>query len=134
MQRKPPAEPTKVLPALIAASLLLGGGAVLAGVPLSPIMSSWNHNLHMLDDMLQGQTPYDPVAVRQAIELYIGDASTLANHLHGNSASARDFRDRFTTFAAEGRRALGSAADPAALRRNLRQMVGTCHSCHAAYN
>lgn len=134
MRRSAPPALRQCLLAAATAALLLGGGAAMAGIALSPIMSSWSHNLRVLDGMLNGRTQYDEAAVRQALAAYIADASRVADHLQGNSNEVRDFRARFAAFAAAGHRALGHAADPAALRQNLHQMVGDCQSCHAAYN
>ncbi len=97
-------------------------------------MSSWSQNLRKLDGMLSGRTEYDAAKVGESLKAYIADASRVAENLHGTSNSVRNFRDRFAAFAAEGRRALATAADPAGFRRNLHRMVGQCQSCHAAYN
>jgi cytochrome c556 len=119
---------------ILSAVLLAAPAVAVAAIALSPIMDSWNHSKRGIDAMLAGRTPYDAVQLRQALQRYVQSATRVAGDVRGGTAAARDIAARFDAFARDSRTALGTVAQPAAMRVSFNRMLADCRSCHAIYN
>ncbi|GAB0117335.1 hypothetical protein Acid7E03_14070 [Acidisoma sp. 7E03] len=113
---------------------ILAPGAAVAGLALAPIMRSWNHERRQVEAMLNGNRPYDQAAIAAAIRAYVSDASMVASHVNGSSATARDFADRFRQFAQTATIAGRNTQSAAAFRPHFAQLMSECSACHARFN
>jgi len=118
--------------ALVALALLTPSLAA-ANVALRPIMQRWNHSRRLIDAMLAGRQPYDPVTVTAAVRLYIADARTVSAHVTSKSAEAHDFAARFARFAQDAEAAGAASISVAAFRPHMQRLMGDCSACHAVY-
>lgn len=116
------------------ATAVLAPGAAAAAVALAPVMRSWNHERRQIEAMLNGNRPYDQAAVEAAVRTYVSDATMVASHVNGSSATARDFADRFKQFAHTAAIAGKNSSSAASFRPHFEQLMAECSSCHARYN
>jgi cytochrome c556 len=123
-----------VIGKMVLAAAILVPGVAFAGVALAPVMRSWNHDRRQIDAMLSGDRPFDQATVEAAIHTYVADANMVAGHINVDSASTRDFADRFRHFAQTAAAAAKDSGSAARFRPHFQQLMGECSSCHAMYN
>jgi cytochrome c556 len=124
----------RVIGKMVLAAAVLVPGIAFAGVALAPVMGKWNHDRRQIDAMLSGNRPFDQATVAAAIHAYVADATMVAGRIKGNSASTRDFADRFRHFAQTAAASAKDSGSAARFRPHFEQLMGECRSCHAIYN
>ena len=113
----------------------------LAAVPLTVeassafrgIMRSWKRDLRATTPMLSGHTAFDETTVRETLNAYIADSVRLSASITGQSADAKDLRQRFATFGADSQTALKNMNQSTALKAAFSRIGDDCQSCHDQY-
>jgi cytochrome c556 len=119
---------------MVLVAAILAPSVAFAGVALAPVMQSWNHGRKQIAAMLAGDRPFDQATVEAAIHTYVADANMVAGHINANTASTRDFADRFRHFAQTAAVSAKDSSSAARFRPHFEQLMGECRSCHAMYN
>jgi cytochrome c556 len=124
----------RVISKMVLAAAILAPSVAFAGVALAPVMRNWNHDRRQIDAMMAGDRPFDQATVEAAIHSYVADANLVAGHINANTASTRDFADRFRHFAQTAAASAKDSGSAARFRPHYEQLMGECRSCHAMYN
>jgi len=121
-------------PTLLFAALFVALPAVVfAAAGLVGTMKQWNGGDRAAGAMLTGHAAYSADALRATLTAYVADGNRLAARANGNSAEARDFHNRFLSFAADSQAALAVVGDPHAESGAYSRISGDCQSCHNIY-
>lgn len=124
--------------------LFLGGGLIVVSLTVTSlsadaasvlrgIMHSWDRNTRAATPMMNGHTAFNEITVRDTLNAYIVDSARLATSVSGQSADARDIRQRFVTFGTDAQNALQNLGQPNALRAAFSRIGDDCQSCHDQY-
>ena len=110
----------------------------LAAPRLKAVMRAWRSDARDASDMLSGRAAFDAAAVGAAFQTYAVDARSIASEVRGQSAGARDFRQRFVAFQADARTGLGHLSghlsDRGTLKADFARLMDDCQSCHHKFN
>ncbi|HZS81399.1 MAG TPA: hypothetical protein VFA50_00905 [Stellaceae bacterium] len=114
---------------------------VLVSVPLMTaaapairgIMHGWRADARRVHEILSDRVPFDDRVIRTTLQTYISDAGAIEAQIAGKTAAARDFKQRFMTFAANARTALADLGQAPALKKDFARLMSDCQACHDAF-
>ncbi|HEX3500682.1 MAG TPA: hypothetical protein VHT04_15295 [Stellaceae bacterium] len=106
---------------------------VVAASGLRGIMHNWRADARTTRDILSGRGTFDEATIREVLQGYVADAERIGAQVTGNTAAARDFKQRFMTFQTDAQKALGDLAQRPALQADFSRLMSDCQSCHDAF-
>ena len=119
---------------LLAASVLAAPAfEAQASSALRGIMKTWKRDWRSSTSMISGRGTLDQEALRTTLARYVADSGSIAAQINGQSADARDMKQRFLTFQQTAQAALQHVGDKQALQSDFKRMDATCNACHDLY-
>jgi cytochrome c556 len=104
-----------------------------ASSALRGVMRSWKRDLRASGPMVSGREAFDEATVRETLKAYIEESARLSASITGQSADAKDIRQRFVAFGADSRTALSNLGQPTTLKAAFARIGDDCQSCHDQY-
>ena len=118
---------------LVVASLLTAPLTADASSAFRGVMRTWKRQLRTSSPIVSGRAAFDEATIRETLTAYIADSARLSSAITGQSADARDIRQRFVQFGADAQRALENLGQQKALRAAFTRIGDDCESCHDQY-